>query len=67
MTTGGGQAGVAGLFDAELVSVRWVITAAMSEREGTVSEAIYNVIDRFPFEASSDMPSLSAQGSSDQA
>lgn len=53
------------LVDAELVRVRSVITAALSENEGTISEAICDVRRGFPVEASSDVPSLSAGGSSD--
>lgn len=58
---------VAGLSDAKLVCVQSVITAALSESEGTVSEAICDVHDGFPVEASPDAPGLSAKASSNQA
>lgn len=51
---------VAGLFDTEFVCVQSVITPALSEREGTVSEEKSDVHEGFPVEASSDVPSPSA-------
>lgn len=59
--------GVAGMVEADLVLVPLVISASLSESEGSVSEAIRDVLDGFPVEASSDAPGLSAGGSSDQA
>lgn len=39
-----------------------LITAALLESEGTVKEAICDVGDRFPGEASSDTPGTLAEG-----
>lgn len=66
-TIGGERACLAGLVDAELVRIRSVITAAILESERMVSEAICDVHDGLPAEASSDEPGPSAGGSSDQA
>lgn len=51
-TVGGKRALVAGLDDAELVRIRVVVTVALWNIEGTVSEAICHMRDGVPFEAS---------------
>lgn len=58
-----------GFAEAELVGIRSVLTAALSESEGTVREAIWNsvLVFHFPVEGSSDAPGPSARGSSDPA
>lgn len=56
---------VAELGNVELIRVRLVSTAALSECEGTISNAICSVHDSFPGEASSIVPGLSMDGSSD--
>lgn len=66
-TVGGEHVHIAGLVDAELVPIRLVISAALSERESTVSKAICHVRDGFPVQNSSDARSPSAGGYSDQA
>lgn len=58
---------VAGLVNADLVRFRCIINAALSESDGMVIEAICDVSDDFHFEASSDAPGSSVEGSSDQA
>lgn len=58
---------VSGLVDAKLVHVRCDLTAALSESEGWVSEAICNLHDGFLVKASSEAPGPPAEGSSDQA
>lgn len=53
-TVGGESAHVAGCIDAELVRIWSVISAPVSESEGTVSGAICSLHDDVPVEASSD-------------
>lgn len=60
-TVSGQRARVVELVNAESICVLLVITAALSESEGTVSEAICHVYDGFPVEASSDAPAPSAE------
>lgn len=62
-TVSGEHASVAGLTDADLVSVRSFITAALSESEGTVREAMCDVRDGFTVETSSDALDLSEDDS----
>lgn len=57
---------VAHLVDVELWKVCLVITAALSESEGTVDDAIADVRDCFPIEAFCGVPGPSAGGSSGQ-
>lgn len=66
-SVGGERARVAGLVDAELVSVAPVINKALSGSEGMVSEEICDVHDGFPVNWSSDAPDPSVIGLSDQA
>lgn len=61
----GMRACVAGLVGAYLVGIRSVISAALSENKGTVSEAICEVREGFPDEESCNPPRLSAGGSYD--
>lgn len=51
----------------KVVRIGLVISAALLESQGTVSETTSDVRDRFPVEASSDAPIKSAGGSFDQA
>lgn len=55
-TFGGKRASVAGLVRAYLVSVQSVISAAVSEEEGTFFTAICHVSDGFPVKRSFDAP-----------
>lgn len=57
----------AGLVDADWILVRSVISAALSDSEITVSEAIRYVYYSFPIEASPEAPDSTVAGSSDQA
>lgn len=66
-TVGSKRVCVVGLIDAKLERVWLVITAVLSEKEGTVSEAICNVRNSFSVKASYDVKGQSAGGSSDQA
>lgn len=47
---------IAGLVDPKLVRLRSVITATLSDSEGTVNEAACDVSGGFPVEVSSNMP-----------
>lgn len=58
---------VAELVDGELIRVRLVITAALSEIEGRVTEAICEMCDGFFVEASYGALDPSAGGSSNQS
>lgn len=60
------QARVAELVYTELIPVKVVITAAPSESDVEVSDAIRVVHDGFPVKSSSGAPVLSAESSSDQ-
>lgn len=55
------------LLDAELVCVWSVITAAFPENRGTVSKAVCDGRESFPFEASSDASGPNSGGSFHQA
>lgn len=67
LTVGDERACVAGLIGTELILVLLVTTAALSESENKVREAILNKVDGFPVGASSGTARLSAWCSSDQA
>lgn len=66
-TVGGRRACVVGLINAEMVRVWSVITAALLESKGTFREAMCDVHDRFPVEASFDVLGPCVGGSCDQA
>lgn len=61
-TVGEECAQVAELVDGALICILSIIPAGLSESEGTVSEAICDVCDNFPVEASSDVLDSSAGG-----
>lgn len=61
------RAHVARLFDVELICIQAVITAALSDSEVTVSEAVCHMRNSFPIEASSGAPGPSATFSSNEA
>lgn len=66
-TVVGEHARVTELLKAELVRVLSVITAALSESEGKVSNALCGVRDGFPVDACFDTPAPSAECLSEQA